>query len=253
MTSTSPARRGAWYLRVGVDDIGSRAVLVGDRGRARMSTELLDDARILNEDRGLTTVTGMWNGRRITVVAFGMGAPIATICLHELAALGASEFVRAGTMMAFGETQLGDTIVSTRSFIHEGTSATYGVAGPSIEADAGLLNRATKLLDGDKCVRVGTTASCDGFYTEMSDILGSTDRIDRLRQAWYDGGVIGIDMETSALYSAARMLDVAAISVCLASVDVATNETMEQSVRQARERELMTTAFQLLDEKDESQ
>lgn len=252
MTPASPTSRTAWYLRIGVDDIGSDAVLVGDRGRARMSTDLLDDARILNEDRGLTTVTGTWSGRRITVVAFGMGAPIATICLHELAALGVSTFVRAGTMMAFGETQLADTVVSAQSFVHEGTSPTYGVTSPTIDADAVLLDHARKLLHQRDGVRVGTTASCDGFYTQMSDILGATDRMDRLRATWRDAGVVGIDMETSALYSAARMLDVAAISLCLASVDLATNEMMDVTLRQRRERELMITAFQLLDEVHQS-
>ncbi|CAN5622503.1 nucleoside phosphorylase [soil metagenome] len=249
--TAGPAHRPAWYLRVGVDDIGDGVVLVGDRGRARLSADLLDDARIINEDRGLTTVTGMWRGRPLTVVAFGMGAPIATICLHELVALGASRFVRAGTIMALGATRLGDTVVSTRALIHEGTSSTYGVTESASEADRGLLAQATRSFGDDDTVRIGVTASCDGFYTQMSDLLGTTAVTEGLRAVWQDAGVIGVDMETSALYSAARTLGVAALSVCLASVDLATNEMMELPARQLRERELMITAFGLLDEENQ--
>ena len=46
----------AWYLKV--DASPAAAVLVGDRGRVLMAAEMLDDARLVNEERGLTTVVG---------------------------------------------------------------------------------------------------------------------------------------------------------------------------------------------------
>lgn len=248
--TTRAAARTAWYLRVRADDVGDGVVLVGDRGRARLTADLLDDAQILNEDRGLTTVTGTWKGQRLTVVAFGMGAPIATICLHELAALGATRFVRAGTMMAFGATELGDTIVSTRALIHEGTSSTYGVTAPASAADPDMLARAIDSLGRRERIRVGTTASCDGFYTQMSDILSGPDGAIALRTEWAAADVIGVDMETSALYSAAQALGVAALSVCLASVDLESNEMMDLPARQVGERNLMLAAFGLLEEEN---
>ena len=48
----------AWYLNCGAEDVGDRAILVGDRGRVARIAERLDDVRWLNEDRGLTTATG---------------------------------------------------------------------------------------------------------------------------------------------------------------------------------------------------
>src|SRR5690554_4714726 len=102
--------RQAWYLRVTEDDVPKRVVLVGDRGRVLTAAELLDDSRVLNEDRGLTTTLGYWDGTPVMVSAFGMGAPIAAVVMHELADLGATRFVRAGTMMT-RRTALGSFIV----------------------------------------------------------------------------------------------------------------------------------------------
>src|SRR5262245_12941975 len=82
----------AWYLGCGPEHVSDRVILVGDRGRARRIAEHLSQVVWLNEDRGLTLATGTYNGRAITVSAFGMGAPVAAMVMHELLTLGARTF-----------------------------------------------------------------------------------------------------------------------------------------------------------------
>lgn len=246
---SGPEPDTAWYLRVHRDEVPDGIVLVGDRARALMSAEMLDDVAILNEDRGLTTVRGTRAGVPIMVSAFGMGAPIATVVLHELAALGATRFVRAGTMMSYGSSKLGDFIIAERAMVHEGTTPSYGLSEEVASADPDLTKHAAERLSvgaPDATVVTGTVASCDGFYSQMTDALGAMDTHRELRELWTRHDVVGIDMETSALFSVGGYLGVRVASVCLASVDMVTNARMDLATRQASEVALMETALDTL-------
>jgi uridine phosphorylase len=236
----SADRRRAWYLKISAAP--PPAVLVGDRGRVLVAAELLDRATLLNEDRGLTTVLGRWGDIDVIVSAFGMGAPIAAIVMHELAAVGSTTFVRAGTMMT-RRPPLGTFIVAERALIHEGTSATYGNVGGSIELDAGLASALAEAC-GEASVVRGTVASCDGFYTQMTDLLAATPTA--LTERWDAEQVIGIDMETSALATVAAALGVAFGSLCLATVDVDGPVVLDAAGREAGEAALLRAALDVV-------
>lgn len=237
----------AWYLRCSADEVGESAVLVGDRGRVLLAAEILDDAQILNEDRGLTTTTGFYNGTRITVSAFGMGAPIAAVVMHELAMLGVKRFVRLGTAMNIGEARLGEFVVAHGAIRGESTSTSYlplefpAVPDFSLTRELETAGRASGVA-----TRSGLYATYDGFYTEMFD-TGTGSRPIAERYASLAGwGVIAVDMETSALFVAARALGVAAGSLCLASVEGVTNKRMPHESRVAAEAALLRTGFAAL-------
>jgi uridine phosphorylase len=230
----------AWYLKV--DSSPAGAVLVGDRGRVLVAADLLDDAKLLNEDRGLTTVVGSWAGSGVIVAAFGMGAPVAAVVMHELAAVGATTFVRAGTMMT-RRPPLGSFIVADRALVHEGTSITYGIGAPSVDLDPNMADALEAACAGLPVAR-GTVASCDGFYTQMTDLLADVPA--DLVARWDAEDVLGLDMETSALASVATALDVSFGSLCLATVDVAGPAMLDVPEREAGEARLMRAAFDVV-------
>src|SRR5687768_16835650 len=89
MTEKEQTNR-AWYIGAKREEVGKAAILVGDPARIERIAEHMCDVHFVTENRGLKTITGTRNDQRITVSAFGMGAPIATIVLHELHALGVS-------------------------------------------------------------------------------------------------------------------------------------------------------------------
>ena len=212
----------ALFLRCGPGDVGDRAVLVGDRGRVALAAELLTDVDRLNEDRGLATITGTYAGRRITVSAFGMGAPVAAVVLHELTQLGVRSVVRLGTALAVRPALLGDLLLADAAVRGEGTSATYlpveWPAVPDLALRSALLSR---LAAQPRPYRSGLFASYDGFYTEM--FTADHTRLGHLGRY----GVVGLDMETSAVFVAARALGVAAASLCLATADAHTREFLD--------------------------
>lgn len=237
----------AWYLGCTADQVGESAVLVGDRGRVLLAAEVLDDAEVLNEDRGLTTATGWYRGTRITVSAFGMGAPIAAVVLHELAQLGVRRFVRLGTVMTVGPTHLGDFVTAHGAVRGESTSATYLPLEFPAVPDFAL----TAALEGAVAAaglpgRGGLYASYDGFYTDMFETgagrMPVAERYAQLERV----GVVATDMETSAVLVAARALGVAAASLCLASVDGDTNDKMARPERALAERQLLEAGFHAL-------
>jgi len=219
----------AWYLNCEADEVGDRAILVGDRGRVPRVAELLTDVRWLNEDRGLTTVTGTSNGHRVTVSAFGMGAPIASVVLHELHQLGVRAFLRLGTVMALAPVQLGDVVIADGAVRAESTSATYVPEGyPAVgDFELGAALRSAAEAAGVPW-RAGLVASYDGFYTQMAGALTEHERLRGL-------GVLAVDMETSAILAVARALGGRAASLCAATVDAATSTRLATAEREAAE------------------
>jgi len=237
----------AWYLRCGSEDVGRSAVLVGDRGRVLLAAELLDDAVILNEDRGLTTATGYHQGERITVSAFGMGAPIAAVVMHELADLGVQRFVRLGTVMTVGTTELGEFVVAHGAVRGESTSASYlPVEFPAVPDFALTRHLEQAVTDAGLATRCGIYATFDGFYTEMFETGHGTRTVADRYATLASAGVVAADMETSALFVAARALRVAAGSLCLASVSGVSNAKMPHADRVAAEGALLRAGFAAL-------
>lgn len=247
MTSTSSEPKSfhaAWYLRCTSDDVAEKAVLVGDRGRVLLAADILDNARILNEDRGLTTATGSWNGTPITVSAFGMGAPIAGVVLHELVSLGVTSVVRLGTVLALGNTKLGDFIVADGAIRGESTSGTYVPDGYPASPDLTLTMAMYKSGQSTgRTVRGGLIASFDGFYSQMfpDGVIPSPRALDLSDLA--HKGVVGLDMESSAVLAIGRALGIRAASLCLASVSAVNHHTLSSQERALAEKELLTAGF----------
>jgi uridine phosphorylase len=237
----------AWYLRCGRQDVAERAVLVGDRGRVAIAAELMQDVHVLGEDRGLTTATGTYRGTRLTVSAFGMGAPIAAVVMHELADLGVREFLRLGTVMTVGDTRLGELVVAHGAVRGESTSASYLPLEFPAVPDLPLTARVEAAARaGSRPVRTGIYGTFDGFYTQMTDSEPAVTSVRRGRDDLARQGVVATDMETSALFVVARALGVAAASLCLASVDGADQRRMEGTDRTDAEADLLRVGFDAL-------
>lgn len=241
------SKNKAWYLGCGPEDVGTSAVLVGDRGRVAIAAKLMDDVTIHNEDRGLTTATGFYKGERITVCAFGMGAPIATVVLHELADLGVKKFLRLGTVITVGDAVLGELVLAHGAVRHESTSNTYlPVEFPAVP-DFGLTAQVESALQlQDRASRSGIYVTYDGFYTQMLDADPKSSAVRVRLQTYAGSGVVASDMETSALFVAARYLNVAAASLCLASVHGETQVKLETQERLVAEADLLRAGFDAL-------
>jgi uridine phosphorylase len=237
--------RSAWYVGCREEDVGEAAILVGDRARIDRIAEHLESPKILEENRGLRTVTGLRSGRRVTATAFGMGGPIAAIVLHELFDLGVRRFVRVGTAMVMPPARLGDLVLADGAVRREGTSLTYAPIGYPAVADFELGVALRSALARRKAPwRAGLFGTYDGFYTEMFALsLGQKRPIEATREEAMRLGLIATDMETATLLTAGRVLGAQTASLCLGTVDGLTQDKVDSKELAMRENELFEIAL----------
>lgn len=237
--------RSAWYIGCREDEVGEAAILVGDRARIDRIAEHLDRPQLVEENRGLRTVTGIRAGRRITVSAFGMGGPIAAIVLHELFDLGVRRFLRIGTAMVMPPARLGDFVLADGALRGDGASRSYAPIGyPAVaDFDLGAALRAALVARG-VAWRAGIFGTYDGFYTEMFALSeGPRRMIDGLREEVRRLGLIATDMETATLLTAGRVLGARTASLCLGTVDGLTQEKIGAAALDAQERLMFEIAL----------
>ncbi len=68
-----------------IEDIAKTVIMPGDPLRAKYIAEkFLDDFKLVNKVRGMYAFTGYYNGKRVTVMASGMGMPSMGIYSYEL-------------------------------------------------------------------------------------------------------------------------------------------------------------------------
>lgn len=80
-------------------DIAETVLMPGDPYRAKWAAEtFLEDARLVNEVRGMLGFTGTWRGHRVTIQGSGMGMPSLSIYANELMReYGAKTLIRIGS------------------------------------------------------------------------------------------------------------------------------------------------------------
>ncbi|KRT76129.1 MAG: udp, uridine phosphorylase, uridine phosphorylase [Armatimonadetes bacterium CSP1-3] len=233
----------AWYLRVRPEDVARVVIVVGDPARLQLFKEALSGAEVVGRDREFTTITGAYEGLRLSVAASGIGAPAAAIVLEELAQLGISVVVRAGTMMAF-RAKVGDLILAQAACRFEGTSAAY--LPPEVPAvpDAGLFLRFREaLVASGSNPAVGLVASSDGFYTHLVARADGRMPGAHLLPRLLEWNVLGADMETSAVFTIGQRLGLRTTSLCVATVDGHTGRMLEPAEREEAERRLVAAVL----------
>jgi uridine phosphorylase len=245
----------AWYLGATSAQVADRALLVGDPERVDRIADRLEDPVRLTGNRALRAVTGTFGTTPITAAAFGMGAPIAAILVHELRCLGTRCFLRLGTAMTFRPGGLGELLVSEAAIRGESTSGTYVPDGFPAAADHELeaATRAELERTGLRW-RAGLFASYDGFYTQMlaltePDRRRLTARMEELARL----GVIALDMETSAVLAVGRALGARAACLCLATVAWEGPRTLGDRERELGEQRLIDVGLRILASFDHAQ
>lgn len=238
----------AWYLGCTSDQIAERVILLGDPARVHRLSRQLDDVRLLPVNRGLVTATGLYRDTRVTLCAFGMGAPIAAIALHELSELGASVFLRFGTVIALPPARVGDFVIADRAQREEGTSGTYAPDDyPAIADEEVVAALVSAAKTQSNPYRVGAFASYDGFYRDMFALDEATsERVRANYEALSANGVLAVDMETSALLTVGRVLGCKVGALCLASVDGATQKKINGDELMQHERTLAEIALEAI-------
>ena len=81
-----------FHLHLKPEHLADKVILVGDPGRVALVASHLSDIECEVESREFRTVTGQYEGKRITVVSTGIGCDNIDIVMNELDALANIDF-----------------------------------------------------------------------------------------------------------------------------------------------------------------
>jgi purine-nucleoside phosphorylase len=221
-------------------DYAEAVLLPGDPLRAKWVAEtFLKDARLVNEVRNCLGYTGTWNGKRVSVQATGMGQPSLSIYVHELINVyGLKTLIRIGTCgglhakVAVRDLIIAQAATTDSTIVKDG----FGPFNFAPIADYGLLRSAADKAEarGMK-FHVGNMLSSDIFYHVEPGMAG----YGRLPAH----GVIGVEMESAALYTLAARFNVKALTICTMTDSLVTEESMSAADRQSSLKDMVALAL----------
>ncbi|MGA8903648.1 MAG: nucleoside phosphorylase [Candidatus Bathyarchaeia archaeon] len=184
---------------------------------------------------------GRFNDVEIGVGRFWIGAPAATMTLEELIVCGAKTIFEVGLAGGLQDfLKPGDIVVATEAIRDEGTSHHYLPPETKVYSSARLREGLVDSLKR-KAVKhfVGPVWSTDAVYRETRNKF----------RGLKNGGVLAVDMETSAILALAKYRNVEAASAQVIS-DVLTETGwlqawQDQSLREGTQ-VLLRTVFEVL-------
>jgi uridine phosphorylase len=229
------------YLRCQSGDLAERVLLTGDPARVHTIAGLLDNPQQISYNREYLIITGEYQGQRISAVSAGIGAPSTAIALEEMAQVGVKAVVRLGTMMGV-VAPMGSVVIATGAARYEGTSPVYlPLNYPAVPEWnlASILQRSGQSHSLD--VHMGITATYDAFYPQMAPALvgRGLPEMAQLQRA----RVMATDMETALVYILSGLLGIAAVSMCLVTVQAEPFAMMDSEPRAAGETALIRAAL----------
>ncbi len=234
-----------YHVDLGPGDVSRYVLLPGDPARTDLISSMWDERKLMAYHREYKTYTGRYRGAPITVTSTGIGSPSAAIAVEELLSVGADTFIRVGTMgLIRGDVPVGTIVIGMGAVRMEGTSYQYVREGyPALahpEVFMALVEAAESL--GVRYT-TGIVASTDSFYLGQGRpgykgyyTVEAAHVIPALREA----GVLGFEMEASAIFTVASIYGARAGCVCAGVANRATDEFVvgagvEEAVRVANE------------------
>jgi len=192
-------------------DFAKTVLMPGDPLRSEfIAKTFLEDAVLVNDVRGVHGYTGYYKGKRVSVMASGMGQPAIGIYSHELYNFyDVSSIIRVGSCGSFHpDLHAKDIILAMGACTNGNYASQYSLPGTFAPiADFGLLRAAV-----DECekrgarYKVGNIFSSDIFYNDTHSGM-----------EFAKMGVLGIEMESAALYCNAARAGKKALCICTVS------------------------------------
>ena len=199
------------HITAKLGDFADTVLMPGDPLRAKFIAEnFLEDAVLVNNVRGVNGYTGYYKGKRVSVMASGMGQPSIGIYSYELFNFyDVKTVIRIGSCGSFHEDlHVRDIIVAMGACTNGNYAMQYNLPGTYAPiADFDLVRRAAELCEkAGVNYKVGNIFSSDMFYDESNSGM-----------EWAKMGVLGVEMESAALYCNAARAGKKALCICTVS------------------------------------
>lgn len=218
-------------------DFAKTVLMPGDPLRSQYIAEhFLQDAKLVNNVRGVQGYTGTYKGERVSVMASGMGVPSIGIYSHELFHdYDVDNIIRIGSAGAMTDKlKLRDVVLGQAACTDSNFSHQFGLGGILAPiADYTLLETAVNVTRKSGVGwKVGNLFSSDIFYNKAGDSL-----------KWAEYGVLAVEMESAALYWNAAEAGKRAPTICTISDSLVTGEGLPADERQTSFTQMMEIAL----------
>lgn len=214
------------HIKLENGDFAKTVIMPGDPLRSKMIAEtLLTDAVLINNVRGIQGYTGYYNGKKVSVMASGMGNPTMGIYSYELFKFfDVDNIIRVGSIGAMNkDIPLKSLILTEKTFTNTNYNNFYINNGENyISGSSELLAKAQeKANELNLKYQIGNTLCSETFYTDEDEIAKAK-----------ENNLLGVEMESAALYINAERLGKKALTICTVSNNLITNEETTSDERQ---------------------
>lgn len=224
-------------------DFAKTVLMPGDPLRAEfIAKNYLENAVLVNNVRGVQGYTGYYKGKRVSVMASGMGQPSIGIYSYELYHFyGVESVIRVGSCGGFSpELHARDIVIAMGACTNGNYASQYNLPGAFCPiADFDMVKKAVEECEKMGVnYRVGNILSSDMFYDDANSGM-----------QWAKMGVLGVEMESAALYCNAARAGKKALCICTVSdsfVYPEENTTAEE--RQTSFTKMMEIALNIAEE-----
>ena len=222
-------------------DFAPTVLMPGDPKRAKYIAETyFENARLVNDVRGIQGYTGTYKGTPVSVMASGMGMPSMGIYSYELFAFyDVQNIIRIGSAGCIQpQMNLGDLVIGMGASTTSAFARQYHLSGDfsaicSYDILETMMQCAAQLHLREK-THVGNLLSSDAFYGETPEMI----------QKWSDMGVLAIEMEAAALYMNAAKLGKKALAMCTVSDHLLNHEKISSEQREKGFDEMILLALE---------
>lgn len=220
-------------------DIAKTVLMPGDPLRAQyIAQTYLTNAVLVNNVRGIQGYTGEFQGKRVSVMASGMGIPSMSIYSYELFHFyDVDNIIRIGSAGALQDNlELRSIVLGMGACTDSNVAAHFHLPGTFAPiASYELMSKAVRAAERLEIpVRVGNLFSADIFYDDLENL-----------RAWQRMGVLAVEMETAGLYLNAAEAGKRALSIVTVSDRPLTGEACTVEERQTGFTRMMELALAL--------
>ena len=220
-------------------DFAETVLMPGDPLRAKFIAEtFFEDAKLVNNVRGVQGYTGLYKGKPVSVMASGMGIPSIGIYSYELFNFyDVKNIIRIGTAGAITpDLKLGDVVFAQGACTDSSYVRQFRLPGDfSAICSFDLLKKACIAADGIGVTPVvGNIFSSECFYDDANSL---TD--------WQKMGILAVDMEAAGLYMNAARAGKNALAICTISDNIFTGAASTPEERQNSFKDMMKIALEV--------
>ena len=227
------------HISASPGDFARTVLMPGDPLRAKFIAETYLEAPVLvNNVRGVQWYTGTYKGKRVSVMASGMGMPSIGIYSYELFNFyGVENIIRVGSAGAISpKAKVRSIVIGMSACTNSNYASQFGLCGTIAPTASWQLTRAA-VEQAEKMkldYEVGSVLSSDNFYNDAGNTLD-----------WQKMGVLAVEMEAAALYMNAARAGKNALCICTISDSLVTGEALDAKARQTSFTEMMELALEI--------